>query len=153
MDETTHLRELLDERTARLEQSHASLVRLLDERYGTQTKALDAAFVAAEKAVSTALESAREAVAKAEIAVERRLESVNEFRGQLSDQAAGFVTKAEYAAKVEALAEQISELKEARDRAAGNARGISAVKATLYATGGLVVTIIGAVVAILALNS
>jgi phage host-nuclease inhibitor protein Gam len=153
MTDIEHLRQILDERTQRLEQALTDQARLLDERYGTQTKALDAAFVAAEKAVATALESAKEAVAKAEAAAERRFESVNEFRAQLSDQAGQFVTKAEYGEKIEALGEQISELKEARDRAAGNARGVSASRAALFATGGLIVAIVGAVVTILALNS
>jgi predicted PurR-regulated permease PerM len=36
-----------------------------------------------------------EAVVKAELAAEKRLDSVNEFRGQLQDQAATFVTRTE----------------------------------------------------------
>jgi len=84
--------------------------RLLDERYETQTKALDAAFVAAEKAVSAALQSAKEAVTKAEAASAERFASVNEFRGQLADQAATLVTRTEIAAKMDGFAEKLSDL-------------------------------------------
>ena len=80
---------------------------MLNERYATQTKALDAAFLAqqtamktafdaADKAVAAALESAEKAVTKAEAAAEKRFESVNEFRQQLTDQAATFVSRTEY---------------------------------------------------------
>jgi hypothetical protein len=80
---------------------------MLNERYATQTKALDAAFLAqqtamrtafdaADKAVAAALESAEKAVVKAETAAEKRFESVNEFRAQLTDQAATFISRQEF---------------------------------------------------------
>lgn len=79
---------------------------MLDERYATQTKAVDSAFAAqqtamqtaltaAERAVATALLSAEKAVAKAEVAADKRFDSVNEFRSQLSDQAATFMPRRE----------------------------------------------------------
>jgi hypothetical protein len=90
---------------------------MLNERYNTQTKALDAAFVAqqtamrtaletADKAVQAALISAEKAVGKAEIASEKRFESVNEFRAQLTDQAATFLSRAEYEGNHKALADK-----------------------------------------------
>lgn len=48
-----------------------------------------------EKAVSAALQAAKEAVTKAETAAEKRFDSVNEFRQQLSDQAASFMPRRE----------------------------------------------------------
>jgi hypothetical protein len=66
----------------------AMLEQLLLERYATQTKAVDAAFSAAEK----------------------RFDSVNEFRGQLSDQAGTFMPRAETEAVVLRLTERIQEL-------------------------------------------
>lgn len=90
----------------------------LQERYETQTKALDAAFIAqqiatqtaltaAENAVQTALISAEKAVTKAEAAADKRFESVNEFRAQLADQAATFISRTESDAKREALTEKL----------------------------------------------
>lgn len=103
---------------------------MLDERYATQTKALDAAFLAqqtamqtaltaAEKAVQTALESAEKAVTKAEVAAEKRFEAVNEFRGQLSDQAALFLQRSEADIRFAALDEKVG------SRADGNAARIT----------------------------
>ncbi len=85
----------------------ADQVKLLDERFATQTKAVDAAFAAAEKAVQMALESAEKSVAKAEISVERRFESVNEFRAQLSDQAGTFLSRNEYSTAHQALIDKV----------------------------------------------
>ena len=87
---------------------------MLDERYATQVKAVDAAFLAqqtamqtalaaAERAVATALLSAEKAVTKAEVAQEKRLEAVNEFRAQLSDQAATFVRREEVDVRINAI--------------------------------------------------
>jgi len=87
---------------------------MLAERYLTQTKAVDAAFLAqqtamttaltaAERAVATALLSAEKAVTKAESATEKRFEAVNEFRGQLTDQAATFMRRDEADTRIRAL--------------------------------------------------
>jgi len=62
--------------------------RTLDERdriYGER-------FSAQEKAVIAALAAVKEANAKSETSMERRFDSVNEFRQTLTDQAATFVT-------------------------------------------------------------
>ena len=94
---------------------------MLNERYATQTKALDAAFIAqqtamktafdaADKAVAAALESAEKAVVKAETAAEKRFEGVNEFRGQLQDQAATFISRTEFAGAIAALQKAHDEL-------------------------------------------
>ncbi len=96
----------------------ADLRILLDERYATQTKALDAAFVAqqtamrtalesAEKAVNVAMIAAEKAVTKAEAAAEKRFESVNEFRGQLSDQALNFMSRTEGNIRIDGLTEKV----------------------------------------------
>jgi hypothetical protein len=101
-----------------LDQRFESSRKLLDERYDTQIKALDKAFIAqetamrtaleaAEKAVQTALVSAEKAVAKAEVAAEKRFESVNEFRAQLTDQAATFLSRNEADVRINSLAEKL----------------------------------------------
>jgi hypothetical protein len=80
---------------------------LLDERYATQTRTLDATFAAQDKAVQAALTAAKEAAAKAEAAAEKRFESVNEFRAQLSDQANTFLPRTEYDAAHQSLSDKI----------------------------------------------
>jgi hypothetical protein len=59
-------------------------VALLDERALSQTTAMHAALTASKEAIS-----------KAEAAVEKRLDGMNEFRGQLADQAATLMPRSE----------------------------------------------------------
>jgi hypothetical protein len=51
------------------------------------------------------------AVTKAEVATEKRFDSMNEFRGTLSDQAATLMPRAEALSRFKGYDEQISELK------------------------------------------
>jgi hypothetical protein len=113
--------------------------RLLDERYATQTKALDAAFAAADKAVQTALLSAEKAVAKAETAAERRFEAVNEFRGQLADQATTFMPRTEADVRLTAMDEKVSRNTEDIASLQGRALALAGIGAL---TGGALVAII-----------
>lgn len=67
--------------------SHLStIINERDRRYGER-------FDAQENAVAAALQAAKEAVNKAETAAEKRFDAVNEFRGQLADQAATFMPR------------------------------------------------------------
>lgn len=125
---------------------------MLDERYATQVKALDAAFEAQRSAVQSALiaqqearmaalASAKEAVAKAEAASEKRFEGVNEFRAQLSDQAATFISRVEYSA----LVERVRELAARIDKTEGRSSGLTSGWGILVGAVGL----IGAIVALI----
>jgi hypothetical protein len=98
----------LDDLRAATRNQSDDRIRILDERYATQTKALDAAFKAAEQAVAVALANAEKATQKAEAASERRFEGVNEFRKALSDQTATFIPRAEYDASFAALADRVA---------------------------------------------
>lgn len=64
-------------------------------------------FGAQEKAVNAALTAAKEAVSKAETSAEKRFDSVNEFRAQLSDQAATFMPRMESEQRMSTLDEKI----------------------------------------------
>jgi len=65
-------------------------------------------FEAQEKAVAAALAAAEKAVTKAELAAEKRFDAVNEFRGQLKDQAATFATRNEIDIRFKSLEEKIT---------------------------------------------
>jgi len=52
-------------------------------------------FASLDRALNAALNAQKEAVLKSEAANEKRFEGVNEFRGQLKDQAATFITRSE----------------------------------------------------------
>ncbi len=64
-------------------------------------------FEAQEKAVAAALAAAEKAVTKAELAAEKRFDAVNEFRGQLKDQAANFATRNEIEIRFTSMEEKI----------------------------------------------
>lgn len=94
------LREYL---TTRIEEAD----KRYEQRYIGSQEAITAALVAQEKAVSAALNAADRAVAKAEIAAEKRFEGTNEFRGQLADQAATLMPRAEAESRIKALADRL----------------------------------------------
>jgi len=147
---------------AHLEQQLTDLRKQLDERHTAQNSAVQAALSSAEKAVG-----------KAETAAERRFESVNEFRAQLSDQATRFVTRveaetahnaildrlaeqakvvnntvprAEWNAGHERLIEQVKEIANRLTGIEGRSRGLAAGWGYLVAGVGLVATIITIIV-------
>jgi hypothetical protein len=74
-----------------------SLKEYIERRFNDQAKAIDAALAAAEKAVT-----------KAEVATEKRFDSVNEFRKTLSDQAGSFMQRGEFVAQHKSLEEKVS---------------------------------------------
>lgn len=100
-----------------------------------------------------ALSNADKAVSKAEAAAERRFASVNEFRAQLSDQAATFMPRLESIARHEQTAEKITtlqtqvsdrlgSLQSRLDRIEGKSGGINAGWGYLVAAVGLLSTIV-----------
>lgn len=101
-------------------------------------------FEAQERAVAAALNAAEKAVVKAEAAAEKRFDGVNEFRAQLSDQAATFVTRAEYAVTIKAADDKIDELKGRADLSGGRTLGLSAGWSLLLGA----ISLLGALVAI-----
>jgi len=85
---------------ARLETAHVKEMLTLIELKNAQLRAADVnaneqRFKAQEQAVAFALQAAEKAVTKAELAAEKRFESVHEFRNQLKDQTGTFITRNE----------------------------------------------------------
>jgi hypothetical protein len=111
----------LDQRFDAVYRALDSYKDLLSERYATQTKGADerfeaqqlamkTAFDAADKAVQAALAAAEKAANKAEAAADDRFKAVNEFRGQLADQAATLLSRVEFAAQFNSLVEKVDAL-------------------------------------------
>lgn len=69
---------------------------LLTERKEAQQRAIDSALLAAKELNAQALQAANERFAAFVAATDKRFESVNEFRGTLSDQAATLLPRTEY---------------------------------------------------------
>jgi hypothetical protein len=114
-----------------------------DRRYEQRFEAMD------EK-TSLALTSSEKAVAKAEIATEKRFDSVNEFRATLSDQAANLIPRREadtkFAAwddKFEDLKKEIAGLRESRSGATGTGVGLKAMWGYVLAAIMLAIALVG----------
>jgi hypothetical protein len=75
--------------------------------------------------LAAALASAKEATGKAELAANARFESVNEFRAQLTDQAATFFSRVEAEARLDAMYERIQTLETRLNTMAGADAGAS----------------------------
>lgn len=113
-----------------------------DRRYEQRFEAMD------EK-TSLALTSSEKAVAKAEIATEKRFDSVNEFRGTLSDQAANLLPRREadakfssFEGKLEDMKKEVAGLRESRSLGTGTGEGLKAMWGYVLAAILLIVSIV-----------
>jgi hypothetical protein len=97
-----------------------------DYRFEMQDKAIITALNAQEKAISAALNATEKAVSKAETAAEKRFESVNEFRGQLADQASTFLPRAEADARFCAIIEKVDTNTDNINSVRGRSGGLNA---------------------------
>ena len=86
-----------------------------------------------------------EAVSKAEVASEKRFDSVNEFRKTLSDQTATFATRADLDAAKELLSSKVDGLKTRADRGAGTIAGVGTSWGYLIGVAGFLTAVIALV--------
>lgn len=170
----SHLIQAVAALSRSMDQQFTMYSALLDERYQTQQRQVDAAFLAQSTAMATALTAAERAVAasreatekaidKAEIATEKRFGSVNEFRGQLADQAATMLTRNEANAVIAGLADKLNVLAirlnelELRitsrlELSKGEKAGHEATYAAIYALAGFVAVVISIAATVYALR-
>jgi hypothetical protein len=124
---------------------NVSLREYVDNRFEAQDKAVAAALAAQEKAVTAALAAADRAVAKAEAASERRFESMNEFRGALSDSARLLMPRLEAEQQFRALTEKIDQITKRVNSRDDQGRGLSQGWLILIGAVGLIATVVGLV--------
>lgn len=127
-------------------QQFDDLRRMLDERHQTTIKNVEVAFAAAERAVNTAMIAQEKANLKTETAYEKRFESVNEFRGQLADQAAMLMTRAEADAKFASLVEKVEALTGRINVGTGRSAGLSQGWGFLVGAVGVIAAAVGVVI-------
>lgn len=84
---------------------------------------VDTKISAVEADIKLRSESSREAVLKSEAGYEKRFASMNDFRGQMSDQAAKFMTSVESRAMHAASAERITALTDRLNRSDSSGKG------------------------------
>src|ERR1700677_2725619 len=81
---------------------------------------LNTALLAVEKSAAAALAASAAATQKAENAMEKRFEGVNEFRGAMGDQASRFITRAEVDAGLAASDKETAGVVSRLDRIQGH---------------------------------
>ena len=150
-----HLQRLLEERRVHFIEQ----ITALDKRHEERFKAVEAMFRLGEKrfeerfeaqkeAVSNALIAADRAVGKAEVASEKRFDSVNEFRAALADQTARLMPRTESEARLSAMAEKLDSLVDRFNRSEGKGTGIATSWAIAVAVIGMALGIGGIILAI-----
>jgi uncharacterized protein (DUF3084 family) len=102
-----------------------------------------------DKALTAALQATKEAIQKAENANEKRFDGVNEFRGQLGDQARTLMPRSEAEQRMGQMASEISELKTKQERSVGRAGGISGFGAALISIASILIAAASVAIAIL----
>jgi len=123
-----------------------SLREYVDRRFDDQDKAVQTALTSAEKAVVAALAAAKEAVSKAEIANDKRFDSVNEFRAQLADQTANLMPRSEYQVQHKALEEKLSDLTDRINKSEGSTIGSELTMGKVIAIVSLSTGVLGLIV-------
>lgn len=114
----------------------ASLKEYAEQRIDDQDKYVESKFLAI-----------KEAVLKAEVANDKRFESVNEFRAQLSDQTNSFLSRLEYNAQHKALEDRVTALTDRINVSEGKSNGINAGWGYLVGAVGLAAAVIGVILA------
>jgi hypothetical protein len=141
---------LIVERDRQVTQRFEALQKAIDTASAAQDKVTSVAFAAAKEAVAAALASqekataaafaaANEAVKTAQQANEKRLDSVNEFRGQLKDQTATLVTRTEVAVQFKAMADKVEEMTRALTEIRARGEGAATLWTASIAVVGLVI--------------
>src|SRR5678809_79588 len=88
-------------------------------------------FKSQDEKTNLAMSSSERATTKAEMAVEKRFESVNEFRKSLSDQTATFLSKSEAEPRFQSLAEKVENIRINQGASGGRQAGIASTIAAV----------------------
>jgi hypothetical protein len=108
------------ERTDVLRTDLEAFKKLMDER----DRRIEERFRAMDEKTGLALTSSEKAVTKAEFATEKRFDAVNEFRGQLKDQASTLIPRAEAETRFAAIDKDVEDLKKIVTLSQGRGLGI-----------------------------
>lgn len=139
-----HLESQLRERDRRYEQRFEATERAIELALEKTDQGFREHIRQVRDETAAALSASDKAIQKSETSMERRFESVNEFRAQLGDQAATFMPRKESEArhqqaqdKLNALEKQITEqlgsLRSRLDRYEGSAKGEQLTMGKIYA--------------------
>src|SRR5678810_673441 len=100
-----------------------------EERFSASQKALELGLAGQKSEISAALAAADRAVMKAEVATEKRFESVNEFRGTLDQQQRTLIPRSEVEVLMRGVEEKIRTNAKALDEMKATINGLQSERA------------------------
>jgi hypothetical protein len=156
MREIGLLKELMESKMAdfvfRFEHTSDERDKRYEQRFMAQEQSTKTAFESQQLAMAAALAAADRAVAKAEVATEKRFDSVNEFREQLKDQANTLMTRSESDARMSSMTEKIDRLTNRADMRDGKGDGLTSGWGFLVGGIGILCVIISTFIAVYSFN-
>jgi len=128
-----------------------TLKAYIEVRFNDMETLYNERFESQKQAVTSALASAERAVGKAEVANEKRFDSVNEFRSSLADQAATLMPRLETESRIGVLDDKVDALNARLDRHEGVSKGLTAGWGYLLAAIGATGALVGIILSIISL--
>ncbi len=119
------------------------------QRFVAAELAVKDALVAQKEAVAAALAAADRGVTKAEVAAEKRFESVNEFRNTLKDQQAELMPRAEVNVIINSINDKLNLVTARIDKGDGVNHGASVLWGIIIGAAGIVIGVLAVVAAFL----
>ena len=123
--------------------NNITLKEYCDIRFNDQENHFNIKIASLERATTMVAANLEKATTIASEGLEKRLSGMNEFRAQLKDQTANFITRPEHDAVLLRINEDIRILRESRAELSGKASQLSANVALGIALIGLVLSLIG----------
>lgn len=117
------------------------------DAFNTANSLISKAATDGEKRVDAAMAAVEKATIKSEAAIEKRFESVNEFRQQLADQQATFARKAEVELALKAVNDKTDQLMSQLQLTKGHSSGFNAAWGILITVVTLLLSSIGIILA------
>lgn len=102
--------------------------------------------VSIEKYVDTLIAEVKESVKTAYASMEKRLESMNEFRDTLKDQASRFITRSEMESKIDSLSTQVNDLRLSKATLDGKASQQAVTLSLIISFVGILIGIVSIIV-------
>jgi len=118
--------------------------RAIDQKFESLEKSIALTLSALERSNNAALTAAKEAVIKAEVAAEKRFDSVNEFRNTLKDQQGTLATKTDMDTRFRYVEQKLAEIDARLNKTSGGLDAATWIWAAVISFAGLVMGMLGA---------
>jgi hypothetical protein len=147
-----HLLAVVNERHARVITLIEGNDKRYEERFSASQKALELGLSGQKSEISAALAAADRAVLKAEVATEKRFESVNEFRGTLDQQQRTLIPRSEVDVLMRGVEEKIVTLNKSLDETKATIASMQSERTGIKGGYGYAVGIVGFVLTVASLG-